>query len=159
MSDANKPESFVRHDDVRHEPKDINFRNLMWFAGALIALAVVIHIVLYVIMVGYTQFDFGLKLAPAYRDFKPDELPQDPRLESLRPPDQLGEIRPHLEVPDEFGWVEREKGLVKIPVATAMELIARRLPVRPAQEQAERRRQDVEPPSDANSGRIVRGGE
>jgi hypothetical protein len=158
MGDANKQDPLVRHEDVRHETKDINFRNLMVFAGALIALAVVIHIVLYVILVGYTGYDFGLKLAPAYQDFVPDEFPQEPRLESLRPPDQLGETRPHLEVPDEFGWVERERGLVKIPVETAMKIIVDRLPVRPPQEQDQSWRQDEEPPSDANSGRIVRGG-
>jgi hypothetical protein len=49
------------------------------------------------------------------------------------------------------GWVDQEKGIVRIPIEDAMRLLVGKLPSRSPGEMSE-----LEQPSDSNSGRFLR---
>lgn len=58
--------------------------------------------------------------------------------------------------PTEFGWVDREAGVVRIPVEDAMAILPDRLPVRGNGAGAAAGPERVRIPTDAGSGRPVR---
>lgn len=59
------------------------------------------------------------------------ETPPPPLLQ-VEPPADLREMRRrHAEILDRYGWADRERGLVRVPIERAMELLLERgLPVR-----------------------------
>jgi hypothetical protein len=124
------------HEDVAHETRDINFRAVHAFAAGLLLLGVVVYFVVWVFL-GYLrresttgQLEFPLAVGQGQR------LPPEPRLQS-NPRQDMKDLR---ESEDErlntFGWVDRNAGVVRIPIDQAMKLtLERGLPSRPATEQ------------------------
>jgi hypothetical protein len=63
---------------------------------------------------------------------KPEQLPPFPRLQA-RPENDLSAMRAREDsILYTYGWVDRQKGIVRIPIGRAMDLLAARgLPARP----------------------------
>jgi hypothetical protein len=120
-----------RHDDVRHEPRDVPLGPVAWFLGALLAAAAVITLGLW-----------GLFRALETRQERRD--PATPPLAAERaglstaqraalfpePRLQTGSVANARELfarekrlLTSYGWVDRRAGLVRIPIERAMDLM------------------------------------
>ena len=128
-----------RHDTAAaHETSDINIRAVFGFAGGLIVLAGIVYLVVWVLF-GY--FDRREQAASAERTYplaagQEDRLPPEPRLQT-NPKQDLKDLRASEdERLSTYGWVDRNGGIVHIPIDEAMKLTLQRgLPSRPSTEQ------------------------
>lgn len=167
---------------VSHEGSDVSFRGLLIALVALIVTAFVLHVVLWWMFDYFASRDLpgGIKpsplvveqggeekegLEPEQKGMKPlspwsvrqfQELPPEPRIEGIIP-----RIQPQAELEasiraraQSYGWVDREKNLVHIPVDEAMKLLEGKLPSRSSKADAPARDRLLIPPTDSNSGRI-----
>jgi hypothetical protein len=126
----------VEHPDVRHEPSDVNVRAIILVGIGIIVLAVILHILLWLLFEALSDRDVGFHLPPPPLAERPSApLPPQPRLQSS-PRADLREMRAEEDaILHSYGWVDEQAGVVRIPIERAMELLAERgLPVRPAPE-------------------------
>ena len=118
--------------DVTHERSDVDIRAILRFGVALILTAVVIHLALYWLL---EQYENGApRSAPVVSAPDTEEqIPPAPRLQ-IAPRRNLAETRAAEERKlTTYGWVDKEKQTVRIPIDRAMELLAQRgLPARKA---------------------------
>jgi hypothetical protein len=134
MADLNR-ENREHHanPEVSHEHSDVNIRAILGFGAGLIVIAIVIHLLIYVLF-GYFNGRENVKapaeypLAAAQRDREPPE----PRLQT-DPRQDLADLRAkEAEQLTSYGWVDRNAGIVRIPIDAAMRLtLERGLPARP----------------------------
>jgi hypothetical protein len=120
--------------DVSHERSDVDIRAIVGFAIALLVTAIVIHIGLYWLLEYYREQ--SPRSAPGVSAPAAQEQIPFPRLE-ISPRSNLAEMRAAEERQLlTYGWVDKEKQTIRIPIDRAMELLARRgLPARkPAEE-------------------------
>jgi hypothetical protein len=112
-----------------YEKRDASAKGIAWFAFAMVVAAIVMH-------VGLWLFELGLNRmypegGPASRIGKPRIEPPPPRLQSS-PAADLHELRAVEDVTlSSYGWVNRDAGVIRIPIQRAMELTSERgLPAR-----------------------------
>ena len=122
----------LAHPDVRHEESDVNIRAILGFGAGLIVVAAVVHLLIYVLF-GYfngregvqSPADYPLAAAQGHRE------PPEPRLQT-NPRQDLADLRAKEdELLASYGWVDRNAGVVRIPIDAAMRLtLERGLPSR-----------------------------
>lgn len=115
--------------DVSHEQSDVNIRAIVIFAVALLVAAIVIHIGLYWLLEFYGEE--SPRPAPVVTAPGAEEQIPPPRLQ-ISPRADLAKMRAAEERElTTYGWVDKEKQTVRIPIDRAMELLVKRgLPVR-----------------------------
>ncbi len=117
---------------VRHEESDVNIRGIFGFAVGLIVVAIIVHLLVWVL---FRYFDVreGRQTAVEYplAAQQPERLPPEPRLQT-NPREDLRELRAgEDETLTTYGWVDRNNGVVRIPIDEAMKLVVQRgLPAR-----------------------------
>ena len=119
---------------VHHETTDVNINGILIFAGGLVVAAAVIHLLVWVVF-GYfearearqPQVEYPLAAEQKQR------LPPEPRLQT-NPRQDLRDLRTaEDDVLTTYGWVDRNAGVVRIPIDEAMRItIERGLPARAA---------------------------
>jgi hypothetical protein len=128
---AENPEH-LQNPDVVHEESDVNIRAIFGFAGGLIVTAVVIHLVIYV-MFAYFERREAVKTVAEYplAASQRDRQPPEPRLQT-NPREDLADLRAKEDQQlTAYGWVDKNAGIVRIPIDTAMRLtLERGLPAR-----------------------------
>ena len=107
------------------EHSDVNFSGIMKAGIALLIVAVVVHVVIWV------MFDV-LKSHEAKLDPKPSPMFQ----KDQKPPDPQLQISPRLDLQkfhaaeqnllSSYDWVDRQQGIVRIPVTEAMKLVVQK---------------------------------
>jgi hypothetical protein len=114
----------------RHEVSDVQVRSIATFAVGLVILTGVV-----LLLTGWLFKHFAARQAeldvPASPLAVTQEMPPEPRLEVVL--DQvLREVRADEDVLlHGYGWVDRQAGIVRIPIDRAMTLLAERgLPLR-----------------------------
>jgi hypothetical protein len=120
-----------------YEKRDANFRNLMLIAGGL-ALMVIVTMFAAKGLFGLLSEDTpqpGARPSP-YGVLK--SLPPQPYLQP-NPPADLAEMhREEDSVLNSYGWVNRDSGLVRVPIERAMALLVKKgLPARETQPKSE----------------------
>jgi hypothetical protein len=125
----------VDNPAVHHEESDVNVRAIFRFAIGLVVVAVVVHIGV------YFMFEFLASReakASAVRAFplsvgQENRVPPEPRLQA-NPRQDLRDLRAAEEqILNSYRWVDRNGGVVGIPVSEAIRLTLQRgLPARPA---------------------------
>ena len=122
--------------ETHHEESDVNVRALLWFVVIFIIFAFVTHGLLFVMFKFFVNLERGNANAPLTSMARPPEMdvPQLPRLqpfptksgEQVIPPYgstpvvDMEEMRGHEEkVLNNYGWVDRQKGIVHIPIEEA----------------------------------------
>src|SRR5205807_5791640 len=127
-SDAENP-------TTRHETSDINIRGVFAFGIGLTVAAVLIHFMVWLLFMFFngresakTMVQFPLAIGQENR------LPPEPRLQT-NPREDLRELRASEDaILNGYGWVDKNKGVVHIPIGEAMKLTLQRgLPVRQEQ--------------------------
>jgi hypothetical protein len=122
----------VDNPDVHHEESDVNIRGVLAFAAGLIVVAIVVHIAMWVLFRFFDArearrqvIDYPLAVQQENR------LPPEPRLQT-NPREDLREFRSaEQDLLTTYGWVDKNAGVVRIPIDEAMKLTLQRgLPAR-----------------------------
>ena len=112
---------------IEHEESDVNIRGILGFGAGLFVVAVVIHLLMWVLL-GYFESRAakqGPRLYPLAAA-QENRLPPEPRLQT-HPREDLADLRAREdEQLRSYGWVDKNAGVVRIPIDRAMELIAER---------------------------------
>jgi hypothetical protein len=142
-----------RDDDIvnpetRHEDSDVNVRALLWAVVIFIVFAIVTHLVLYLQFHAYAKHFRRDESQPLTMMPRPSDasVPPTPRLQpfpnklhdgNVPPPNtntpmtDMAEMRAaEDEALNKPGWVDKQKGIVRLPIETAKQLVVQRgLPV------------------------------
>jgi hypothetical protein len=121
-----------RNPHVHHEPGDVNALALTKF-GVSMALLILVFMVGLWGMFEYLknrEAELGLPSSPAAM-VNAQKQPPEPRLQR-HPAQDMRELRADEDkLMKQYAWIDPDKGIVRIPVERAMELIAQRgLPTR-----------------------------
>jgi hypothetical protein len=126
-------ESQTDNSAVHHEESDVNIRGILGFAAALFAVAVVIHVLIWVLFRYFEGSTARQQLQPTYPLATQQEqrLPPEPRLQTNPRQDMLDLRAAEDQTLTTYGWVDKNAGVVRIPIEQAMKLtIERGLPER-----------------------------
>jgi hypothetical protein len=127
--------SDVNPEVVHHEESDVNVRGLFAFASGLTVILVFVCFVVWVLFQVYaaragqkTPAEFPLAASQQNR------LPPEPRLQT-NPRQDLSDLQSQeTQVLTSYGWVDKNAGVVRIPIDEAMRLTLQRgLPTRQVQ--------------------------
>jgi len=116
--------------EVAHERSDVNVRLILVFGGALLVVAIVVHLVLYWLLQYYNEGS-QVRRPVASVPSPPESISPAPRLQ-VAPQADMARMRAAEERElQSYGWVDRDKQVIRIPIDRAMQLIAERgLPAR-----------------------------
>ena len=125
------------HDEVAHETSDVNIRAILSFGGGLLVLAAIVYFVVWLLFGYFTRREdraSGQRSYPLAAG-QEDRLPPEPRLQT-NPKQDLRDLRTaEDEQLKSYGWVDKNGGVVRIPIDEAMKLTLQRgLPARQSTE-------------------------
>ncbi len=157
------PDGRVEHPSVQTEKSDASFTGILIILLTAMAFAAIIHGVLLGYFFKEEQNQAAIKKSPFPLAPQPSTaLPPEPRLEPLDRTEGIESSNVHLRLQEkeqalkEYGTTD-VKGYVRIPVSRAMDLLAGKLPARPAQPAAaERKANGLMDSGESNSGRMYR---
>jgi hypothetical protein len=119
---------------VHHEESDVNIRAILAFGGGLIVVAAVIHLLVFALFQFFDSRE-AIKLTAEYPlAVGQERVPPEPRLQT-NPRQDLADLRAKEDaVLQSYGWIDRNGGVVRIPIDAAMKLtLERGLPSRTEQ--------------------------
>ena len=128
-----QPGDATSNPQVHHEESDVDIRAILGFGAGLIVIAVLINLVTYVL---FRYFDSreARRVTPQYPLALAQEkrVPPEPRLQT-DPRQDLADLNAKEdETLNSYGWVDRNAGIVRIPIDEAIRLTLQRgLPARP----------------------------
>ena len=115
-----------------HESSDANVRGVVWAAVGLALTALVVHVALYFqLHLLVARADRSEPVPPSFAPPAEHGPPPEPRLQTA-PAEDLRQLRAVEEKQlTTYGWVDRNGGVVRIPVDEAIKLTLQRgLPAR-----------------------------
>jgi hypothetical protein len=122
------------HGDAQHEQSDVNIRAIFEFGAGLAVLGVVVALVVALLFGYLTRREERASVVPLYPLAVElgERVPPEPRLQ-INPRQDLKDLRAaEDEILHGYGWVDRNAGIVRIPINDAMRLtLERGLPSRP----------------------------
>jgi len=126
-SDAENP-------TTHHETSDISIRGVFAFGIALFLTAVLIHFMIWLLFMYFNGRESAAKTPQYPLAVGQHRVPPEPRLQT-NPREDLHDLRASEDaILNGYGWVDRNSGVVHIPISEAMKLtLERGLPVRKAQ--------------------------
>ena len=117
------------HDDPggrgrsEHETSDVNLRAILAFGGGLIVACVFINFLVWLLFTYFSARES--RQVPAVYPLatrQENRLPPEPRLQT-QPREDLRELRAREdEILTSYGWLDKNAGVVRIPIDRAMEL-------------------------------------
>ena len=138
------PESV--NPETQHERSDVNVRALLLFVAIFIVFAVVTHLVLWVMFKQFASMARNVPSTPLTSIARPADasVPQTPRLQPFpmkgqrtgqpMPPNASTPVVDMVEMranEDQMlnnpGWVDKQKGIVRLPIDVAKQLAVQRL--------------------------------
>ena len=125
----------VDNPAVDHETTDVNVRAILGFGAALFVTAVVVHVLIWLMFLYFDRRE-GRQVQAAYPlgVSQGERTPPEPRLQ-VTPREDLRLLREQEEqLLNSYSWVDRDGGIVRIPISEAMRLtVERGLPARQEQ--------------------------
>lgn len=114
----------------KHETQDVSVRVVAWFAVGLIISAIIIHFGLGWLFAAYKR-EYPSPDSPSRIAFGARMIAPAPQLQT-NPSGDLEAFKKTEEATiNSYGWVDKNGGVIRIPIERAMELIAQRgLPTR-----------------------------
>ncbi len=120
---------------VHHETSDVNITGIIGFGVGLLVTAAIVHLLVFVLF-RYFESREGARVPAEYPLARSQEgrVPPEPRLQT-NPRQDLTDLRAKEdEWLGSYGWVDRNAGVVRIPIDEAMKLtLERGLPSRTEQ--------------------------
>jgi hypothetical protein len=131
MAEVHVPDAHDGTPHVHHEESDADIRGILAFGGALIVAGVVIFFAVWVLFKFFDARE-AHRTAPMYPlAAAQDRVPPGPRLQTSPREDMLELRAREEEILTSYGWVDRNTGIVRIPIEDAMKLTVQRgLPTR-----------------------------
>lgn len=170
------PEHIQYEDDdlfnpeTHHESSDVPVRPLFWFIVLFIVFAVVTHFAVLLLFRGFERGEQKRMDPPATAVARPDDASVPKNQPLLQPfPREIEEgkvVPPQANTPvvdliemraaedrvlKSYGWVDRERGIVRMPIQQAKELLAARIAVRGATAPGSTPDTGVTPPATTNT--------
>jgi len=108
-----------------HETRDVDLRGILLFAGILAAVTAVILVALYFLMM-YLSAQANRtdpRLSPLVDR---QQAPPPPTLQAKPALDYNTFLADQIRETSTYGWIDRERGIARIPVERAMELLVER---------------------------------
>jgi hypothetical protein len=122
--------------DLNRETSDVNVASVLGFGAGLIVAAALIHFLVWVLFMYFSTRE-AQRVAPQYplAAGQSERLPPEPRLQT-NPREELRDLQALEDaVLGSYGLVDKDRGVVRIPINEAMKLIVQRgLPTRAQQE-------------------------
>jgi hypothetical protein len=117
----------LRNPHVHHEPGDVNARALTKFGLSMAALIVIFLVGLWGVFeyLKNREAELGLPLSPSAL-VNVQKQPPEPRLQAHGAQDMLDMRADEDKLMHQYAWLDPDKGIVRIPVERAMELVAQR---------------------------------
>lgn len=119
----------LKHADVHFEPSDIHGRGVIWTGIGVLVVVWLIGGVLYFLFEYFAKArseESGSPLPITAQVGHEVPLPPEPRLQES-PRHDLQEVRAAAESAlNSYSWVDRQKGIVAIPIDRAIDLVAQR---------------------------------
>jgi hypothetical protein len=115
-----------------YERSDANSRGLVYFLLIMAAILAATSLSLILLFKHFERADNpGSFVAAPFAGTQP--LPPPPRIQSVPGVDMQSYYQSQQNLLDTYGWVDKQNGVVRLPIDRAMELLLQRgLPVRPA---------------------------
>lgn len=132
MADLNHPHAGTGNPEVHHEESDVNIRAILGFGGALMVATGFVLVLMWLL---FRSFDAReAKQAPPMYPLatgQEDRVPPEPRLQT-NPREDLADMRAREDaLLHSYGWVDKNAGVVRIPIDDAIKLtLERGLPSR-----------------------------
>jgi hypothetical protein len=125
---------------VRHEVADVSFWTVMGSGAALLVSSVLIYFLVWGLFLYFSrQADQHGSTVGRFTQELPQPLPPEPRLQTDPHGDLLRLRESEDHILNSYGWVDRNAGVVRIPIEQAMKLTVQRgLPSRAAGEPSAR---------------------
>jgi hypothetical protein len=108
-----------------HETRDANVRAIMWFAIGLVVSAIVIHLAVAGLFVLFSRRHPSPE-PPSRIVLQPRNLAPEPRLEVSGNTDLERFRMAQAQRLNSYGWVDQHRGIARIPIERAMDLIVQR---------------------------------
>ena len=117
---------------VHYETSDVSIAGIFRFGAGLLAVAVIVHLLIFALFRHFESRESARVPAeyPLARS-QEDRVPPEPRLQT-DPRQELSDLRAKEDQwLGSYGWVDRNAGVVRIPIDAAMKLTLQRgLPAR-----------------------------
>jgi hypothetical protein len=124
LPDLSRPEN-------RHEHRDVNIRAVYKFGLALTSLCLVAVALLFGLYRYFVNREGG-PLAHDRTNVDASALPPAPRLQAAPIADMQDMLRAEDQILNGYGWIDQSKGVARIPIGRAIDLLAQRgVPSRP----------------------------
>jgi len=123
---TDEPTVGMATDEVEraHERTDVDVPRIALVAAGLVAIAVVVHVALWFQMRGlWSARERALPPPVPVASARP-EAPPEPRLQTSPEEDLRALHREEDEQLESYGWVDRQAGVIRVPIERAMELVA-----------------------------------
>jgi len=135
----------IVNPETHHERSDVNVRALLMAMAIFVVFAALSHLLLFGMFKFFAQMARNRTTAPLTDVLRPPDaaLPQQPRLQPFPNVDQRGQMLPpntttpivdmeQMRVTEEQalhtpGWVDKPKGIVRLPIDVAKQLAVQRL--------------------------------
>ena len=135
----------IVNPETHHERSDVNVRALLMFMAIFVVFAAISHFVLYGMFKYFALMARNRTAAPLTDVLRPPDaaIPQQPRLQPFPNRDPRGEMMspnattPTVDMEDMRateeqalhtpGWVDKQKGIVRVPIEVAKQLAVQRL--------------------------------
>jgi hypothetical protein len=134
MADTHSTHAAAENPAVHHETSDVSVRAIFAFGAALTVVAVAIHFIVWLLFMYFGARE-AHRLVPEFplAIGQENRLPPEPRLQT-DPREDMRELRSGEDATlDSYAWVDKNGGVVRIPIADAMKLTVQRgLPARQA---------------------------
>jgi len=140
----------IVNPETHHETSDVNVRALLWFIVIFIAFAIFAHLVIWTMFRQYAKMARHTTTPPLSAIARPASasVPQTPRLQPFPTQNPEGQMQPPTDntpvvdmqemharedlLLNNPGWVDKQKGIVRLPIDLAKELEVQRLNAAPA---------------------------
>lgn len=128
--------------ETHHEKSDVNVRALFAFGAAFVVFAAVSHFVLFVMYKQFVKHEKANQHVPLTMMKRPESVPQIPRLQPFPTKGASGTIPPMSNTPvtdmeemraaqerelHSYGYIDRQKGVVHIPIEEAKKRVEQTL--------------------------------
>ena len=129
--------------ETQHEKSDVNVRALLTFLVIFIIFAALTHVVLWAMFRQFVSMSRHVTSQPLTQIARPSSVPQTPRLQPFPTKERTGVMMPpntstpgvdmeEMRASEEQalnnpGWVDKQKGIVRLPINVAKQLAVQRL--------------------------------
>ncbi len=126
-SEIRNPQSAIQNGiAVGHEERDADIRALVLFALSLITTIIVVLFLVKWAFQAFPRPEAEITAPYSARLGGAAEVPPEPRLQ-VNAPEDLRKMRAQEdEVLNSYGWVDKQKGIIRIPIDRAIDLLGQR---------------------------------